>query len=821
MRIYCKTLRLSACLFALLCLSSVGYASQPYAENNVHLCKVFNFEDLQERDSIYAATKHALDLNVGEPRTVRMIYFLPNDRSFRQEVVQKMKVTIRQIQTFFAEQMQTHGYGNKTFRFETDAQGEPMVHRMDGQNPTDHYSNHTPVLTYEVEQKFDLSANIYFIVIDNGTNTVGLLGFQVGGIAITHGTSRVALVPGDFFWTAAAHELGHTFGLGHDFNDDAYIMSYGPGQDRLSECSVGFLAVHPYFNPDVETIDTQPSVIKLISSQDYPADAKNVSVQLKVSDSDGIHQVFLFIEDEVKACHRLAGKKDAVVEFDYDGVFPSNNGTSLSDPTIHPIDVKVVDTFGNENSLHFLLRNISAPGKVIAKFDAHTNHVTSVAFSPDSKILVSGSFDGTIKLWDVATRRSITTLPTGPVFSLALSPDGTMIAIGSNYKVNLWDIAIEKNITPLEWPILHYVHSVAFSPDGTMVAAGAGHDSGGGGTVRLWDVATGKNIANLEGDMSYVWSVTFSPDGTTLAIGSEVGVTLWDISTKNFDTLKGYTRRVNSVKYSPDGTILALGTGGDYETAASFLGGRIYLWQAPSWRNIATLEGHWAGALSVAFSPDGMILASGALDNTVRLWDVATGINIATFEAHTEEVRSVAFSPDGTILASGAGDGILLWDVSQYATSVIYMPDANLGAAIRDALGKSRFAPITTTDMASLTTLDASNRNIRDLTGLEFATNLIELNLTDNPLSVPAINTHIPALQNRGVEVLFDKTPTPDFDGDGIVDLADFLLFVEQFGFSEGDEGYDAQFDLDGDGMIGLGDFLIFADAFGKVISSN
>ncbi len=920
MRIECRILRISACLFALLCLSSVGDASPPSAGDNVHFCRVLDYEDMRERDSIYAATKHAPNLNVGEPRTVRMIYFLPNDRPFRQEVVDSMKVTIRQIQTFYAEQMQAHGHGNKTFRFETDAQDEPIVHRVDGQNPTNHYSNHTPVLRYEVAQKFDLSANIYFLVIDNGTNTVDLLGFQVGGIAITHGNSRVALIPGDFFWTTAAHELGHTFGLGHDFNDDAYIMSYGPGQDRLSECSAGFLAVHPYFNPDVETIDTQPTIIKLISSQDYPADSKSVLIQLKVSDSDGIHQVFLFLEDEVKACRRLHGEKDAVVEFDYDGVFPSDNSTSLSDPNIHPIDVKVVDTFGNENSLHFLLRNISAPGKIIAKFDAHTNnHVTSVSFSPDSKILISGSFDGTIKLWDVAIRRPITTLRTGSVFSLALSPDGTMIAIGSNHRVDLWDIATEKNITPLEWSILHYVHSVAFSPDGTMVAAGAGHDSGGGGTVRLWDVATGENIANLEGDMSYVWSVTFSPDGTTLAIGSEQGIILWDISTKNFDTLTGYTRRVNSVKYSPDGTILALGTGGDYETAASFLGGRIYVWEVPSWSTIATLEGHFAGALSVAFSPDGMILASGALDHTVRLWDVATGINIATFEAHTEVVRSVAFSPDGTILASGAGDGkVMLWDMSDYVTPVVYMPDANLHAVIRDALGKSRFAPITTTDMASLTTLDASNRNIRDLTGLEFATNLTELNLVDNWLSSLSINTHIPALQERGVEVLFDKPTTlvnisdseqegvpgavlgmplvvevrdqggdvlagspvtfvvtegdgalsvettvtdssgrassvltlgnslepitvsvmvagieqpviflieamatPDFDRDGAVGFADFLLFVAQFGFSEDDEGYDVWFDLDGDGTIGFGDFLIFANAFGKAVSSN
>ncbi|MYK53015.1 MAG: hypothetical protein F4032_14720, partial [Gemmatimonadetes bacterium] len=222
----------------------------------------------------------------------------------------------------------------------------------------------------------------------------------------------------------------------------------------------------------------------------------------------------------------------------------------------------------------------------------------------------------------------------------------------------------------------------------------------------------------------------------------------------------------------------------------------------------------------VAYSPDGTILASGSSDRVVKIWDVATKKNIATLKGHTNRVFSLAFSPDGTTLVSGSEDRtVKLWDMSEYVTPVVYMPDANLRAVIRDALGKSRFAPITVTDMASLTTLDASNRNIRELEGLESATNLTELNLKDNPLSAPAINTHIPALQNRGVEVLFDKTPTPDFDGDGIVDLADFLLFVEQFGFSEDDEGYDAQFDLDGDSMIGIGDFLIFANAFGKKVS--
>ena len=172
MRIYCKTLRLSACLFALLCLSSAGDTSPP--SDDVHLCRVLDFEDMRERDSIYAATKHALNLNVGEPRTVRMIYFLPNDRPFRQDVVDSMKVTIRQIQTFFAEQMQAHGYGNKTFRFETDAQGEPMVHRVDGQYPDSHYLYDTPGTVFnEIEQAFDLNANIYFIVVDNSANSIG------------------------------------------------------------------------------------------------------------------------------------------------------------------------------------------------------------------------------------------------------------------------------------------------------------------------------------------------------------------------------------------------------------------------------------------------------------------------------------------------------------------------------------------------------------------------------------------------------------------------------------------------------------------------
>ena len=330
--------------------------------------------------------------------------------------------------------------------------------------------------------------------------------------------------------------------------------------------------------------------------------------------------------------------------------------------------------------------------------------------------------------------------------------------------------------------------------------------------IKLWNVTTGETIATLEGHTRWISSVPFSPDGKILVSGSHDGtVKLWDVLKKETIATFPHDSWVGSVSFSPDGMMLASGSGS-----------KINLWNIATRQTIATLEGHRDGVPSVSFSPDGTILASGSYDKTIKLWDVETGENIATFEGHTNSVNSVAFMLYGTALASGSREGtVLLWDVSEYITPVVYMPDANLHAVIRDALGKARFAPITTIDMASLTALDARNRNIRNLTGLEFATNLTELNLTDNPLNAPAINIHIPALQDKGVEVLFDKTPTPDFDLDGAISFADFLLFVAQFGFSEDDEGYDAQFDLDGDGMIGFGDFLIFANAFGKEVSSN
>ncbi len=637
------------------CFLSVSYASSPY-------------EDIGARDSLYAAAKQAL--NAGEPRTVRMIYFLPNDRPFQQAVVDSMKVTIRQIQTFYAEQMEARGYGRKTFRFETDAQGGPVVHRVDGQHPDSHYLDDTfNTLFDEIGQAFDARENVYFIVVDNSTNRIG----QAAGSARLMGKNGgICFVPGGFHWTTAAHELGHTFDLRHDFNDDTYIMSYGrEGRYQLSACHAEFLSVHPYFNSDIPTEEAQPPTIELVSQTGYPAGSKSVSVQLKVSDSDGLHQVILFVTTipphpatgsyEVKSCRGLAGERDAIVEFDYDGVFPANSVTSLSDPLTHQIYVEAVDSFGNAGNTRFELFDISTQHNLIATLEGHTRRVNSVTFSPDGTTLVSGSWDPSIKLWDVAARTNIATRTrfTRGVYSVSFSPDGVILASGSGDRVtHLWDVATRAMITTLQGHT-DDVTSVSFSPDGVILASGS-EDR----TIKLWDVAARTNIATLEGHTDDVTSVSFSPDGAILASGSwDDTVKLWDVVKEtNIVTLTGHEGNVTSVSFSPGGRILASGSWDD----------TIKLWDVITETNIATLEGHRGNVTSVSFSPGGRILASGAgsWDRTIKLWDVVTGTNIATLTGHGSGVTSVSFSPDGAILASGSWDDtIKLWDMSLYITS--------------------------------------------------------------------------------------------------------------------------------------------------------
>ena len=313
-------------------------------------------------------------------------------------------------------------------------------------------------------------------------------------------------------------------------------------------------------------------------------------------------------------------------------------------------DEREIEPLDNIASVQWTISQMSYH---IATLSGHTDGVVSVSCSPDGTSLASLSWNGMVKLWDVATKTNTATIEEhARLLSMAFSPDWTTFATGAaDGTVKLWDVATKTNTTLLSGPAV-WVHSVAFSPDGTTLAAGLE-----GGTVKLWDVATKTNTTTLSWPTDHAYSVAFSPDGTTLAAGlGRAEIKLWNLETKNTVTLSGHESYVKSVAFSPDSATLASG-------AAD---GTVRLWNVET-KTSTTLDVTWR-VYSVAFSPDGTTLAVGAGDNgTIQLWNVATKINVATFSGHPFSVQSVAFSPDGTMLVSGSGDKtVQLWDVSEW-----------------------------------------------------------------------------------------------------------------------------------------------------------
>ncbi|EJC99716.1 WD40 repeat-like protein [Fomitiporia mediterranea MF3/22] len=311
-------------------------------------------------------------------------------------------------------------------------------------------------------------------------------------------------------------------------------------------------------------------------------------------------------------------------------------------------DSKVAAHYSKQTSANVEVDRIGTkrPSLWLKVLDGHSDRIQSVSFSPDGKRVVSGSGDGTARIWGVESGEVLCEFfeENGAyVTSVTFSPDGQRIVSGSwGGTVTIWDIESRAVISgPFEGHTAG-VYAVAFSRDGTHVAS-ASADT----TIRVWDVKSGFAVHVLEGHTAGICSIAFFSDGKRIVSGSrDMTIRIWDTETEQAicEPFAGHTDEVWSVAISPDGRRIV----------SASRDRTVRIWDVDSGRVVTDPFQHSNTVFAVAFSSDGTRIVSGAADNTIVVWD-----------AESDIVYSVAFSPDRSRIVSGSHDKtVRLWDAS-------------------------------------------------------------------------------------------------------------------------------------------------------------
>ncbi len=291
-----------------------------------------------------------------------------------------------------------------------------------------------------------------------------------------------------------------------------------------------------------------------------------------------------------------------------------------------------------------------ATGSLPSVFSPEKSSVKCVAFSPDSATLAAAGHDGTIRLWDPRLRvlQRVLRGHVEMVHSLAFSPTEQMLAsAGRDHTIKLWNAVTGCELRTLTGHGAP-VRTVVFSPGGDHLAS-AGED----GSIRLWDTESGEQLAQIDSRHGEVYCLAFHPDGKLASAGKDGRVRIWsaDLKKELLD-LGGHEGVVRCLAYSADGRLLA--SGGDDQ--------RIMLCRVDTAEVLHDLMARTGTVWSVHFGPNDR-LVSASEDGTIQLWDTHLGQPMIALPSHKDRANSVAFSPDGWLVASGSSnDGLKIED---------------------------------------------------------------------------------------------------------------------------------------------------------------
>ncbi|MGQ9927226.1 MAG: protein kinase domain-containing protein [Chloroflexaceae bacterium] len=288
--------------------------------------------------------------------------------------------------------------------------------------------------------------------------------------------------------------------------------------------------------------------------------------------------------------------------------------------------------------------------RLLRRLNGHRGAVWGLDVSPDGRLLASGGWDGTVRLWRVADGAQTALLDEQGVnvLSVAFSPDGQIVAAtGGSEVVRLWQTRTGRLLRSIGGN-RGYFSSVTFGPEGSIVIT-----TGADRVVCLWRASDGALLERIAPE-SGALSMALGPGGHTLALGCGDGrIRIYDLTRGTVKSvLEGHRSGVISLAYSKDGTLL-LSTGGE---------GPLLLWDMEAGTLRHRLQGHASSVRIVAMHPEGLVAATGGVDGDIRLWQTVDGTVRQTLSGHGSGVVGLAFAPTGGLLVSSSADGaITLW----------------------------------------------------------------------------------------------------------------------------------------------------------------